>query len=128
MIAVADHVIDLGPGAGAHGGEVVFQGEVEALLASDTLTGRHLNQARPLKEKVREPRGGLAISGATLHNLKNLTVSIPLGVFTVVTGVAGSGKSTLINEVFLQQHPDAIVVGQSRVGLTAGPPRPLIRA
>lgn len=116
VIAVADHVVDLGPGAGTHGGEIVFEGSVEALKKADTLTGRFLERRLPIKAQVRRPTGQLRIRNATLHNLKNVSVDIPTGVLTVVTGVAGSGKSTLINEVFLAQHPAAIVVDQERVG------------
>ncbi|HRF49453.1 MAG TPA: excinuclease ABC subunit UvrA [Anaerolineales bacterium] len=115
VIAIADHVVDLGPAAGAHGGHVVFEGSYEALLGADTLTGRHLKQHLPLKAVVREPGGYLPIRGATLHNLKDVSVDIPTGVMTVITGVAGSGKSTLINDIFLEQHPDAVVIDQSRV-------------
>ncbi|WP_309572622.1 excinuclease ABC subunit UvrA [Deinococcus sp.] len=116
VIRVADHVVDIGPRAGTHGGEVVFEGTYEALKGADTLTGRHLAQHLPLKTDVRAPTGWLSVQGAALHNLKDVTVDIPTGVLTVVTGVAGSGKSTLINEVFLAQHPDAVVIDQSRVG------------
>ena len=115
VIAIADHVVDLGPKAGTHGGEVVFEGSYEALKKADTLTGQFLKQHLPVKEKVRQPTGQLTIEKAELHNLKDVTVNIPTGVLTVVTGVAGSGKSTLINEVFLAQHPDALVIDQSRV-------------
>ncbi|WP_165250137.1 ATP-binding cassette domain-containing protein [Paludisphaera soli] len=97
MIAVADHVVDLGPGAGSGGGEVVFEGTVDELRASDTLTGRHLNDRAALKPKVRKPTGSIPVRGARTHNLQGVDVDIPLGVLVVVTGVAGSGKSSLIH-------------------------------
>ncbi|HZH02637.1 MAG TPA: excinuclease ABC subunit UvrA, partial [Myxococcaceae bacterium] len=115
VMAIADHVVDIGPKAGVHGGLVVFEGSYEALKGADTLTGRFLKQHLPIKQKVRQPSGQMLVKSATLHNLKNVTVKIPAGVLTVVTGVAGSGKSTLINDVFLKQHPDAVVIDQSRV-------------
>jgi excinuclease UvrABC ATPase subunit len=115
VIAVADHVVDIGPRAGVHGGEVVYEGSYERLRRAATLTGRCLSQQLPVKQHVRQPSGWLSIANAALHNLKNVTVRIPTGVLTVVTGVAGSGKSTLINEVFLGHYPDAVVVDQSRV-------------
>jgi excinuclease UvrABC ATPase subunit len=96
-IAIADHVVDLGPGAGAAGGEVVFEGTVEGLQAGGTLTGRHLGDRASLKPSVRTPTGTLEIRGATTHNLQHVDVDIPLGVLVVVTGVAGSGKSSLID-------------------------------
>jgi excinuclease UvrABC ATPase subunit len=96
-IAIADHAVDLGPGAGTAGGEVVFEGTVEALRASGTVTGRHLGDRSALKETVRTPTGTLEIRGASAHNLRDVDVDIPLGVLVVVTGVAGSGKSSLVH-------------------------------
>src|SRR5687767_12782888 len=96
-IAIADHVVDLGPGAGTAGGEVVFEGTVDGLRASGTLTGRHLNDRASVKPSVRTPSGVMKVRGARTHNLKNVDVDIPLGVLVVVTGVAGSGKSSLIH-------------------------------
>jgi excinuclease ABC A subunit len=96
-IAIADHVVDLGPRAGTAGGEVVFEGTVEGLRASGTLTGRHLSDRAALKPSVRKPSGVMKVRGARTHNLKNVDVDIPLGVLVVLTGVAGSGKSSLIH-------------------------------
>jgi excinuclease UvrABC ATPase subunit len=96
-IAIADHVVDLGPGAGTTGGTICFEGTVEGLRTSGTITGRHFDDRTPLKEKVRTPTGKLEIRGATTHNLQNVDVDVPLGVLVVVTGVAGSGKSSLIH-------------------------------
>ena len=96
-IAIADHVVDLGPGAGTAGGEVVFEGTVDALRKSGTLTGRHLSDRAFLKSSLRTPSGVMKVRGARTHNLKNVNVDIPLGVLVVVTGVAGSGKSSLIH-------------------------------
>ena len=96
-IAIADHVVDLGPGAGTAGGTVCFEGTVEGLRASGTLTGRHLDDRAGLKAAVRTPTGTLEIRGATAHNLRDVDVDIPLGVLVVVTGVAGSGKSSLVH-------------------------------
>ena len=95
-IAIADHVVDLGPGAGSGGGEVVFEGSVDGLRDSDTVTGRHLDDRASLRPSTREPSGMLEVRGADTHNLQDVDVDIPLGVLVVLTGVAGSGKSSLV--------------------------------
>ncbi|WP_019537182.1 ATP-binding cassette domain-containing protein [Paenibacillus ginsengihumi] len=118
VIKVADHIVDVGPYAGSRGGTIVYEGSFEGLLKADTLTGTHMKRPLQLKEDPRQPSGKLSIKDATLHNLRNVSVDIPTGVLTVVTGVAGSGKSTLINEVFLSQHPDTIVIDQSAIGVS----------
>lgn len=119
VIKVADHVVDVGPLAGPHGGEIVYEGSYANLLKADTLTGKHMKQSIPLKDTFRTPTGKLPIRNAKVNNLQNVSVNIPMGVLTVVTGVAGSGKSSLINEVFQHQHPDAIVIDQSAVGVNS---------
>ncbi|WP_158841511.1 ATP-binding cassette domain-containing protein [Saccharothrix deserti] len=113
-IRIADHVVDLGPGAGTNGGHITFTGTVAELRASDTLTGRHLDHRARLRDEVRTPTGQLPITGASLHNLKDVDVDIPLGVLTVVTGVAGSGKSSLIHGS-LAKRPDVVTVDQSPI-------------
>jgi excinuclease ABC A subunit len=118
VIRIADHVVDIGPGAGTHGGQVVYAGTAAALPEADTMTGRYMKQRLPLKTDYRRPTGAMTIAGANTHNLKDVTVDIPAGVLTVVTGVAGSGKSTLVNDVFLSRHPDAVVIDQSAVSVS----------
>jgi excinuclease ABC A subunit len=119
VIKVADHVVDVGPQAGPHGGEIVYEGSYANLLKANTITGKHMQQAIPIKDSFRTPTGKLPIKNAKVNNLQNVSVNIPTSVLTVVTGVAGSGKSSLINEVFQHQHPDAIVIDQSAVGVNS---------
>jgi excinuclease UvrABC ATPase subunit len=119
VIKVADHVVDVGPLAGSSGGNIVYQGDFSGLLKAGTLTGKHMRQSMPLKDHFRQSKSHLTISKANLNNLQNVSVKIPAGILTVVTGVAGSGKSSLINHVFLQQHPDAIMIDQTAVGTSS---------
>jgi excinuclease UvrABC ATPase subunit len=116
VIQVADHIVDVGPQAGSRGGNIVFEGSFAALLKADTLTGKHMKQSTPVKEQIRKPNGVLRVRKARVNNLQGVNVDIPKGVLTVVTGVAGSGKSSLIHQAFLKQHTDAIVIDQSAVG------------
>ena len=116
VISIADHIVDVGPHAGSYGGTIVYEGNFAELLHANTLTGRHMKQGMPLKDSFRKPTGKLAITNARVNNLQNVNVDIPTGVLTVVTGVAGSGKSSLIHQVFLRQHSDAVVIDQSAVG------------
>ena len=119
VISIADEVIDVGPLAGKNGGEILFQGSYEALLLSGTRTGEAMKQVIPLKARPRTPKAFLPVRNACVHNLKNVSVDIPLNVLTVVTGVAGSGKSSLIRDVFAKQYADRIVmVDQSPVTAT----------
>lgn len=112
VIRIADHVIDIGPGAGAAGGRIEFEGTPAALAESDTLTGRLISRPLRLKETAREARGSVSVRGASAHNLRGFDVDVPLGALTAVTGVAGSGKSSFATEELPRQHPGFTVVGQ----------------
>lgn len=116
VIKIADHIVDVGPYAGNQGGQTMFEGSYKDLLNAPTLTGTHLKQALPIKSSFRPAKGQLPIEHATVNNLNDVSVSIPVGVLTAVTGVAGSGKSSLIHQVFLRQHSDTVVIDQSAVG------------
>ena len=117
IIAMADHLVDMGPMAGSHGGEIMFEGTYPELLASDTITGRMLRYKSAIKTQIRQPKGWFPVRHADLHNLKDLSVDIPQGVMTVVAGVAGSGKSSLME--FFQNHCDreTIFIGQKNIGI-----------
>ena len=119
VIKVADYVIDVGPHAGSKGGEIVFEGTYADLLDSATLTGKYLSQNLPIKAKPRAATGTIPIKHATLNNLHDVSVDIQKGILNVITGVAGSGKSSLINQTFVAQHPDAVVIDQSAVGVNS---------
>lgn len=120
VIKIADQIIDVGPLAGKKGGTIVFQGSYRELLKSDTLTGRGLQADIPINNFVRKPKGVMPVRNANLYNLKNVNVDIPKGVMTVVTGVAGSGKSTLISRVFKEQYKDEVVqIDQSPITATS---------
>jgi excinuclease UvrABC ATPase subunit len=113
MIAIADHVVDMGPYAGSKGGEVVYEGDFAGLLTSGTPTGNHMKKHQPIKEKVRKRSGVLKVAHARLNNLKDVSVSIPKGVLTAVSGVAGAGKSSLIVGCLPQAYPETIIIDQN---------------
>jgi excinuclease UvrABC ATPase subunit len=115
VILIADQVVDMGPGAGSHGGTVVYQGEVGGLLASGTATGRHLDVRQELKPEARTASGSIPIRSARLHNLQDVSVDVPLGVLVAVTGVAGSGKSSLIHGCLPRTDPSVTVIDQSAI-------------
>jgi excinuclease UvrABC ATPase subunit len=115
VIRVADHVVDMGPGAGPHGGTVVYEGTVDGLIAAGTATGRHLDVRQELKPEPRAPRGSIPIRNARLHNLQDVSVDVPLGVLVAVTGVAGSGKSSLIHGCLPRTEPSVTIIDQSAI-------------
>ncbi|MEV6559751.1 excinuclease ABC subunit UvrA [Nocardia sp. NPDC051756] len=119
VIQIADHIVDVGPRAGLHGGQVVFEGSFAQLLAADTPTGAGLRRQFAVKDTFRAGTGELLIEQASVHNLKDVSVAIPTGVLTSITGVAGSGKSSLIRDVFVVEHPEAIFVDQSAIGASS---------
>lgn len=115
IIAIADHIVDMGPTSGACGGEITYQGNVSGLLASATLSGKYLSAAPGIKSTFRKAKGYLAVEHVTCHNLKDVSVAVPQGVLSVITGVAGSGKSSLINYALAAKYPDIVVIDQSEL-------------
>jgi excinuclease UvrABC ATPase subunit len=115
VMRIADHIVDMGPGAGPHGGTVVYEGTVQGLVSSGTATGRHLDARQELKPDPRQSKGSIPIQHAKLHNLKNVSVDVPLGVLVAVTGVAGSGKSSLIHGCLPRTDPSVTVIDQSAI-------------
>jgi len=116
---VADYVVDMGPRAGSDGGKIVYEGTFAGLMNADTLTATFLRRGASPKTAFRQASGHLSITHARVNNLNDVSVSIPAGVLTVVTGVAGSGKSSLIDQAFLTQHKEAIVIDQSAIGASS---------
>ncbi|MVT12132.1 ATP-binding cassette domain-containing protein [Chitinophaga sp. ysch24] len=119
VIRIADHIVDVGPMAGSKGGNIMYEGSLAGLLKSDTLTGKYMNHAFALKEQYRKATGHLPVTHAKINNLRDVSVNIPTGIMTVVTGVAGSGKSSLIHHAFLTRYPEAVLVDQSPVGTSS---------
>ncbi len=120
MISIADHIIDMGPGAGAEGGEILFQGSYDDLLKSHTMTGVRLSTTKPIKANVRQPKSWFHLEHATLHNIKDVSVDLPMGVMTAIVGVAGSGKSSLM-ECFRNSYPqpdDIVYISQKSIGIS----------
>lgn len=112
VIKIGDHIIDMGPKAGKNGGEIVYEGTLNGLINANTLTGKFLKHKSNIKEKPRKSKGSFPLNNITLNNLKNVSINIPKGVMTVVTGVAGSGKSSLINQAFSKNYPETILINQ----------------
>lgn len=118
MIQIADHIVDMGPGSGMEGGRILYEGDYAGLLRSDTLTGRMLGENTPLKESLRIPSGWFTVKHAHLHNLKDVTVDLPMGVLAVIAGVAGSGKSSLM-ECFRRDFPEEVIyISQKNIGIS----------
>jgi len=117
MIKLAGHIVDMGPGSGESGGEILFEGSYDSLIESETVTAKMLSEKAVFKKETRTPNGFITVKNANLHNLKSLTIDFPLGVLTVIAGVAGSGKSSLMN-FFCENHPEAIYISQKNIGIS----------